>query len=135
MHVFGPTSTGRIRTYTLSLVSVCLSLCLRAPVFLQNPHWNCLIFCSYMDTRQNCSKWIFYKNSYSPLIPFNPLKMTKEWGFSTFLQIGTSELSNFWSLDQLVVETLGVAFFRSYVRSYVRTHATLFLGNCSFLFF
>ena len=28
---------------------------------------------------------------------FNPLKMTKEWGFSTFLQIGTSELSNFWN--------------------------------------
>ena len=29
------------------------------------------------------------------LISSNPLKMTKEWGFSTFLQIATSELSIF----------------------------------------
>ena len=41
---------------------------------------------------------------------------------------------NFWSLDQLVVETLGVAFVRPYVRPFARTYATLFLGNRSLLF-
>ena len=35
----------------------------------------------------------------------------------------------FWSLAQLVVETLGVAFVRPFVRPYV----TLFLGNRSLL--
>ena len=41
-------------------------------------------------------------------------------GFSTFLQFGSLKLSDFWSLDQLVVETLGVVFVRPYVRSFVR---------------
>ena len=38
---------------------------------------------------------------------------------SSFLFISTQSWL-FWSLDQLVVETLGVVFVRSYVRSYVR---------------
>ena len=37
----------------------------------------------------------------------------------------------FWSLDQLVVETLGVTSVRTSVHSY----ATLFLGNRSLLFY
>ena len=36
MAFFDPTPTVRIWAYKLALVSVCLSLCLRAPVFLQN---------------------------------------------------------------------------------------------------
>ena len=40
----------------------------------------------------------------------------------------------FWSLDQLVVETLGVAFVRPFVRSSVIPYATLFLGNRSLFF-
>ena len=49
-----------------------------------------------MDMRQKCSKGIFEK---SPLIPLNPLKMTKEWFFfSNFLQISTSEFSGIWHL-------------------------------------
>ena len=60
--------------------------------------------------------------------------MTKGWGFSTFLQIrlknegfptfiqiGSLELSDFWSLDQLVVETLGVASVRSSVHTPAHT--------------
>ena len=48
-----------------------------------------------------------------PLILFKKLKNEV---LPTFLQIGSSELSDFWSLDQLVVETLGVAYVRPYVR-------------------
>ena len=44
-----------------------------------------------------------------------------------FLENCASDFPNFWSLDQLVVETLGVASVRLYVRPYV----TLFLGNRS----
>ena len=43
------------------------------------------------------------------------------------------------SLDQLVVETLGVTSVRTYVRTFVRpfvrSYATLFLGNRSLLFY
>ena len=46
--------------------------------------------------------------------------MLKNEVFPTFLQICSLELSDFWSLDQLVVETLGVAFVRPFVRSSVR---------------
>ena len=41
----------------------------------------------------------------------------------------------FWSLDQLVVETLGVAFVRTSDRPFVRPSVTLFLGNRSLLFY
>ena len=47
--------------------------------------------------------------------------MLKNEVFPTFLQIPSSELPNFWSLDQLVVETLGVASVRSSVRPSVRS--------------
>ena len=66
LYIFGPTPTGRIRTYKFSLASPCLP----ALVFLQN--------------------------------------RTLEW-------------SIFWSLDQLGVETLGVASVRTSVRTVVRT--------------
>ena len=42
--------------------------------------------------------------------------MLKNEVFLTFLHIGSSELSDFWSLDQLVVETLGVTAVRSSIR-------------------
>ena len=50
-----------------------------------------------------------------PLIPVNPLKMTKEWGFSTFLQIGTSELSNFGTKVNLD-NTYTSAIFKLFVK-------------------
>ena len=59
--------------------------------------------------------------------------MLKNQVFPTFLHIGLSELSDFQSLDQLVVETLGVASVRSFVRPSVRSSVTLFLGNRSLL--
>ena len=40
-----------------------------------------------MDTLQNFTKRIFDKNSESPLITFNPLKMTKAWGFQLFSRL------------------------------------------------
>ena len=52
--------------------------------------------------------------------------MTKKLFFSTFLRLGKIFSSghriivHFWSLDQLVVETLGVAFVRTYVHPFVR---------------
>ena len=49
--------------------------------------------------------------------------MTKKFGFSSF-----------WSLDQRSFETLGVLFVRASVRMFVRSFATLFLGNRSLLF-
>ena len=46
--------------------------------------------------------------------------MQKNEVFSTFLQIGSSGLSEFWSLNQRSFETLGVVFVRLYVRTSVR---------------
>ena len=58
-------------------------------------------------------------------------KMPKIEGFPHFFKNHTLDFPDFWSLDQLVVETLGVAFVRPSIRSSV----TLFLGNRSLLFY
>ena len=62
-------------------------------------------------------------------------KFEPNWSFwDKNTRVGPRMMACFWSLDQLVVETLGVASVRTSVSSYVCTCATLFLGNRSLLF-
>ena len=64
----------------------------------------------------------FYTSDPPYDLPLPTLKNFKsvKWRFSPFFRQQNLKFYIFWSLDQLVVETLGVAFVRTYVRTYVR---------------
>ena len=95
LKIFGPTPTGRIRTYKFALVSVCLSVSLVSvrQIFSETAHWNFLIFCMNASLRE-CKKvtFLFFQENLK-MAPFWPIltkidpnlaKMTKNGGFSHF---------------------------------------------------
>ena len=69
---FGPTPTGRIRTYKFALVSVSLSLVSVRQIFSETAHWNFLIF--FLKLKKMGKKVtfsLFPKNSKMP--PYWPI--------------------------------------------------------------
>ena len=78
--IFGPTPTGRIRTYKFALVSVSLSSVVVSvrQIFSETAHWNFLIFCMNASLRE-CKKVTFLFFQENSKIGHFGSRLTKIW--------------------------------------------------------